>query len=330
MNMNQMAMATQGGGFDARNYGMGMNGVAGYNNGHDGGVMGWNNGWNGQNNVGFNPGMDAMRNGGFYSAASAGGYNHQSHGHHQMPAQQYHNHHFPRQQPYQRGGRGGYVGGGQRQIPIERQPQQNFQDAQFQQQIQGIDEAVAAVVGGEKKGEKIQSVVSEDPDNIADTNDVPTDSASTIVAGAIGTTEDLAVAFNSTTPVNPDMAAQYPPTDDFRAQGFQQPAYPGPFNGYRGGFRRGGFRGDFSAGPRAGGHVGAIPLTSGAPEIDRKPGEGLGVEGAPTGPKALRERGLSRGVPAAIRAGYMGRRGGYTGSSWARRFVLDDSLLLLV
>jgi hypothetical protein len=246
-----------------------------------------------------------------------------------MPTQQYHNHHFPRQQPYQRGRGGGYVGGGgQRQISLERQ-QQSFEDAQFQQQIQGIDQAVAAVAGTEK-GEKIQSIVSEDPDNIADANDVPTDSASTIVAGAIGTTEGLAVSFNSTTPVNPDMALQHFPTDEFRAQGFQQQqSYPGAFNGNRGGFGRGGFRGGFVAGPRGGGHVGPMPSVAGNPETDRKPGEGLGVEGAPTGPKALRERGLSRGIPSAIRAGYAGRRGGYPGSAWARRFVLMIRLLLV-
>ncbi|RPB02141.1 hypothetical protein L873DRAFT_489489 [Choiromyces venosus 120613-1] len=328
MGMNPMAMA-QGGGFNGGGYGgMGMNGT-GFNNGQDGGSMGWNNGWNGQNNVGFNPGIDGTRNGGFYSAASAGGYNHQSHGHHQMP-QQYHNPHFQRQQPYQRGGRGGgFAGAGQRQVSLERQ-QQNFQDAQFQQQIQGIDEAVAAVTtSGEKKGEKIQTVVSEDPDNIADATDVPTDSTSAVVAGgAIGTTEDLAESYNSITPVNPDMAAQYFPTDDFRSQGFQQQqVYPMQFNnGFRGGFRRGGFRGDFAGGHRGGGHAGPIPTVPGSTDGDRRPveGLGLGVEGAPTGPKALRERGLSRSGPP-IRAGFMGRRGGHPASSWTRSISPDHA-----
>ncbi|PUU84043.1 hypothetical protein B9Z19DRAFT_896450, partial [Tuber borchii] len=329
MGMNPVTMA-QGGGFDGGIYGgMGMN-RTGFNNGQGGGSMGWNNGWNGQNNVGFNSGIDGTRNGGFYSAASAGGYNHQSHGHHQMP-QQYHNPHFQRQQPYQRGGRGGgFAGAGQRPISLERQ-QQNFQDAQFQQQIQGIDEAVAAVTtSGEKKGEKIQSVVSEDPDNIADANDVPTDSASTVVVGgAIGTTEDLAESYNSITPVNPDMVAQYFPTDDFRSQGFQQQqVYPVQFNnGFRGGLRRGGFRGDFMGGPRGGGHVGPIPTAPGSMDGDRRPveGLGLGVEGAPTGPKALRERGLSRSGPP-IRAGYIGRRGGgYPVSSWTRSISPDHA-----
>lgn len=313
--MNSVA---QGGGFGGGNFGnMGVNGTGGCHNGHDG--MGWNAGW--ENNVGFNPGMEGTRNGGYYSAASAGGYNHQSHGNLQMPTQQYQNHHFLRQQPYPRGGRGGFVGGA-RQYSHERQQQQAFQDSQFTQQLQGIDEAVAAVVGSsgdEKKGEKIPSVVSGDPDNIADPNDVPTDTASTVLAGADPVTEDLADSLNPAAPVNPDMAQYFPP-DDFRGPGYQPQLYP-----LRGGFRgnfRAGYRGDFGMGPRGGIHnIAPIPSVLGDVESDKMPGVGLGVEGAPTGPKALREGiPLARGVP--IRGGAFGRgRGVYAGSSWTRRFV---------
>lgn len=308
----------QGGGFGGGNFGnMGMNGAGGFHNGHDG--MGWSTGWNGQNNMGFNPGMEGTRNGGYYSAASAGGYNHQSHGNLQMPTQQYQNHHFQRQQPYLRGGRG-FVGGA-RQYSHERQQQQAFQDAQFSQQLQGIDEAVAAVVGSssdEKKGEKIPSVMSGDPENIADPNDVPTDTASTVLTGADPATEELADPLNPAVPVNPDMA-QYFPTDDFRGPNYQMPFYPARGN-FRGSFR-GGYRGDFGVGPRGGGihNVAPIPSVLGDQDSDKIPSVGLGVEGAPTGPKALRE-GIppTRGIP--IRAFSRGR-GGYTGSSWTRRFV---------
>lgn len=316
--MNSVA---QGGGFGGGNFGnMGVNGVGGCHNGHDG--MGWNAGWDGQNNVGFNPGMEGTRNGGYYSAASAGGYNHQSHGNLQMPTQQYQNHHFLRQQPYPRGGRGGFVGGA-RQYSHERQQQQAFQDSQFSQQLQGIDEAVAAVVGSsgdEKKGEKIPSVVSGDPENITDPNDVPTDTASTVLAGADPTTEDLADSLNPAAPVNPDMAQYFPP-DDFRGPGYQPQFYP-LRGGPRGNFRAG-YRGDFGMGPRGGGvhNIAPIPSMLGDAESDKIPSVGLGVEGAPTGPKALRE-GVPpvRGVP--IRGGAFGRgRGVYAGSSWTRRFV---------
>lgn len=309
----------QGGGFGGGNFGsIGMNGTGGFHNGSDGTGMGWNTGWNGQNNVGFNPGMEGIRNGGYYSAASAGGYNHQSHGNLQMPTQQYQNHHFQRQQPYQRGGRGGFVGG-PRQFPHERQQQQAFQDTQFQQQLQGIDEAVAAVVGlsgDEKKGEKILSVVSGDPENIADPNDVPTDTASTVLAGTDPVTEDLANSQNPAAPVNPDMAQYFPP-DDFRGQGYQPQFYPVPRSGYRGNIR-GGYRGDFSMGVRGGLHnIAPIPPVVGDAEPDKMPGVGLGVEGAPTGPKALRE-GIppARGMP--IRGAFGRGRGVYAGSSWTR------------
>lgn len=312
--MNSVA---QGGGFGGGNFGgMGVNGTGGCHNGHDG--MGWNAGW--ENNVGFNPGMEGTRNGGYYSAASAGGYNHQSHGNLQMPTQQYQNHHFLRQQPYPRGGRGGFVGGA-RQYSHERQQQQAFQDSQFSQQLQGIDEAVAAVVGSgdEKKGENIPSVVSGDPENIADPNDVPTDTASTVLAGADPVTEDLADSLNPAAPVNPDIAQYFPP-DDFRGPGYQPQFYP-LRGGFRGNFRTG-YRGDFGMGPRGGAHnITPIPSVLGDVEPDKMPGVGLGVEGAPTGPKALREGIPSvRGVP--IRGGAFGRgRGVYAGSSWTRRFV---------
>lgn len=306
----------QGGGFGGGNFGnMGMNGAGGFHNGHDG--MGWGAGWNGQNNVGFNPGMEGTRNGGYYSTTSAGGYNHQSHGNLQMPTQQYQNHHFQRQ-PYPRGGRGGFAGGA-RQYSHERQ-QQAFQESQFSQQLQGIDEAFAAVAGSsgdEKKGEKIASVVSGNPENIADPNDVPTDTASTVLAGTDPVTEDLADSHNLPAPMNPDMTQYFSP-DDFRGPGYQPPFYP-PRGGFRGNFR-GGYRGDFGMGPKGGGvhNVAPIPVL-GDPDSDKMQLVGLGVEGAPTGPKALREAPI-RGV--SIRGGVFGRgRGVYAGSSWTRRFV---------
>lgn len=301
--MNSVA---QGGGYGGGgNFGgMGMNG-GGFHNGHDG--MGW--GWNGQNNVGYNPGMEGTRNGGYYSAAAAGGYNHQSHGNLQMPTQQYQNPHF-RQQPYQRG-RGGF-GNGSRPFSLERQPQQAFQDAQFQQQFQGIDEARAAVGTpvDEKKGEKIP-VVSGDPENITDPNDVPTDTASTVLAGADLAPEELADSQNLAVPVNPDMAQYFPP-DEFRGPPGFQPHFPA---GPRGG-PRGGFRGSYQTG--RGGFYAPIPSVIGDAEPDKIPGVGLGVEGAPTGPKALRE-----GIPPvrgiSIRGAAFGRgRGTYAGSSWNR------------
>ncbi|KAI5840013.1 hypothetical protein DFP73DRAFT_194872 [Morchella snyderi] len=302
--MNSVA---QGGGYGGGNFGgMGMNG-GGFHNGHDG--MGW--GWNGQNNVGYNPGMDGTRNGGYYSAATAGGYNHQSHGNLQMPTQQYQNPHFQRQQPYQRG-RGGF-GNGSRPF-LERQQQQAFQD-QFQQQLQGIDEVRAAVVGtpvDEKQGEKIP-VVSGDPENITDPNDVPTDTASTVLAGADLAPEELADSQNLAVPVNPDMAQYFTP-DEFRGPPGFQPHFPvGPRGGHRGNFR-----GSYPAGRGGFYSVAPSPPVIGDAEPDKIPGVGLGVEGAPTGPKALRE-GIPpvRGIP--IRGGAFGRgRGAYTGSSWNR------------
>ncbi|KAL7270387.1 hypothetical protein RUND412_006908 [Rhizina undulata] len=339
MNMNQMGMGQVGGGFDGGNYGnMGMGGTGNFTGGQNGnGAANWNgDGWNGQNNMGFNhPAMDSTRNGGYYSTASSssavGGYNHQSHGNHQMPVQQYQNHHFQRQQTSYppRGGRGGggFAAGGPRPFIADRQHQPVFDDGQFQQQLQGVDEAVAAVIskpgGDEIIGEKIPSIVSGDPDNnIADSNDIPIDSVSTVVAGdgaggsAVDPTDGSIISPSTDSVVNPDMAQYFTP-DDYRGQTIPHHQTPPFYHGFRGvsrGNMRGGFyRGDFGAGSRGAGHF-AVP--TGPMEADKP--VGVGVEGAPTGPKALREGlvGPGRGVPR--RGGFMRARGGIAGSSWSR------------
>lgn len=364
--MNPMVMAQSG--YGGGNFG--NMGVGGYN-GQNGGGMDWDNGWGGQNNMGYNHGMTGMRNGGYYSAASAaGGYNHQSQGSHQVPSQQYQNPHFQRQQNFPRGG--GFAGGvGNRpynssdsssQQHLQQQPQQQaYGESAFQQQIQGIEDVAVAVkkapssTGAETKGEKIPSIVSGDSDDIdvttssaiiADKRDavVPTETESTVVAG-LG--EDIATGTDSTgmhtsiptAPMSqPDVAA-YPNTlhDDYSGQNFQNFHQQPYINGYqgRGGYSRGGFSVGGRGGFRGNGHFGmrggysmdgAVP--NGIPMGNDKippPGFGKGVEGAPTGPKAMREGKPNRGIMP--RAGGFVGRGGYTGgggggcSSWSRRFV---------
>jgi hypothetical protein len=362
--INPMAMAQSG--YGGGNFG-GME--AGGFNGQYGNGMGWNNGWNGQGNMGYNQGMGGMRNGGYYSAASAGGYNHQSQGSHQVPSQQYQNPHFQRQQNFARGG--GYAGGpgsgsgagGNRSYhpepsassssppPAQQRQQQQPQqqqasledDAAFQQQLQGIEEvkkAPSSVSGGESKGEKIPSVVSDDqtdnnidvtPAITAEMRNVPVESESTVLVGAGDAGSDGNVhpgLMNSDT-----TAVGYPmgPQDEFSGQGVHNHPQQPYINGFssRGNFRgnfRGGFRGNFGPGMR-GGSFGvdgaAVPNGPVAPDA-KVIGEvfGKGVEGAPTGPKAMREGRSNRGIMSRGGGiGFAGRGGsahGGAGSPWSR------------
>jgi hypothetical protein len=348
--MNPMAMAQAGyGGGNFGNMGGGFNGQNG------GGMGGWGSGWN-QNNMGFNQGMagGGMRNGGFYSAAAtAGGYNHQSQG---ASSQQYHNPHFQRQQNFPRGG--GFAGTGsnrpfnsdpsaamqqqQTQQPQQDQQQQQSQqqngppseqqgepgEAAFQQQIQGIEEVVKkgpSSTSGESKGEKIPSVVGNGVavEGSADELDAAAVAPSTDVEAAGAALPDSAVvlAGDDTAEQHHAEAAysdmnmggyhHHMGPDDYAA-GFQHPYHPQPYMNpnFRGGLRggpgfmppRGGFRGH------------AVPPTIPPQEI------GKGVEGAPTGPKAMREGRPNRGI-LPPRGGFAGRGsyGAPGGSSWSRR-----------
>ncbi|KAF8534728.1 hypothetical protein BDD12DRAFT_895239 [Trichophaea hybrida] len=360
--MNPMVMAQSG--YGGGNFG--NMGVGGYN-GQSGGGMEWDNGWGGQNNMGYNQGMAGMRNGGYYSAASAaGGYNHQSQGSHQVPSQQYQNPHFQRQQNFPRGG--GFTGGvgnrpynasdsSSQQQQQHQSQQQAYGEGAFQQQIQGIEDVAVAVkkapstTDTETKGEKIPSIVSGDLDDIDATTSsavlttdavVPTETESTVVAGlgegdaaAVGTDSTGISTSIPTAPMNqPDVAA-YSTTlhDDYSGQNFQNFHQQPYINGYqgrggysRGGFGhvggRGGFRGNANFGMRGGyGINDAVPngISIGSDKIPPS-GFGKGVEGAPTGPKAMREGKPNRGI---IRGGGFGSgRGGYSGggsSSWVSR-----------
>jgi hypothetical protein len=350
--MNPMAMAQAG--YGGGNFGsMGGGGFNGQNG--VGGMGGWGgNGWN-QNNMGFNQGMTGgMRNGGYYSAASAtGGYNHQSS--QGASPQQYQNPHFQRQhQNFPRGG--GFVAGSggrpfnsdssaatqqQHNHSQQNSSQQQNQDtaagdAAFQQQLQGIEDVVKKApssTSGESKGEKIPSVVSgEGADDLdaatapaaisTDASIVPADTDSAIVLAGADETNQSGLAAIPTTHMHSDIPGGYP-VDDYANFNPGYPQQPYMANNFRGGFRgntngfipRGGnpnFRGGFVGGSL---HPTAAPIPP--QEI------GKGVEGAPTGPKAMREGRPNRGIMLPRGGGFAGR-GSYAGpggSNWSRRFV---------
>lgn len=362
--MNPMAMAQAG--YNGGDFGSMGPGTGGFN-GQGGSGMGWSNGWNGAGSMGFNPGMNGgMRNGGYYSAASAGGYNHQSHGNHQVPpAQQYQNTQYARQQNFQRASVnvGGFAGGAQQQPrpstpdkqaqPQTTQPQQYVPgtagggdnedpldgDDHFSYQLQGIEQAVAAVKNadnGDKQGERIPSVVQDGvTDQVAtEVKPLSADAPSNAIAGASepgatpGSVESAPAV--AATAMTPERAQSIPsvggdvngPTQQTPPQAIPTVPQPPPQQFYpnRGGFRvnfRGG-RGNFGPGFRGGGNfaAGAAPAPSVAAP---KPVE-VGVPGAPTGPKAMREGLPNRGIIRG-RGGFMGR-GSFGGApSWPRRFV---------
>ncbi|KAI5780188.1 hypothetical protein DFH27DRAFT_363111 [Peziza echinospora] len=89
---------------------------------------------------------------------------------------------------------------------------------------------------------------------------------------------------------------QYPGMNQAMSPGIMSPGMNN-YGGYRGGFNQQ-FRG--GRGGQWGGFHGVTP-----PVVEKPPGQGLGVEGAPTGPKALRE-------------GFRGGRGGGRGAYAAR------------
>ena len=122
----------------------------------------------------------------------------------------------------------------------------------------------------------------------------------------------------------------FPSYGNFPVNGFVPPAVR---NGFRNGFvgnnnNRAGFRGGFSGGMRGGGHFDAPPgppmgiTTNAIPADKTTPGAtvGKGVEGAPTGPKAMREGRPNRGMMPRGGGSFSGR-GGYNGagSNWSRR-----------
>jgi len=119
-----------------------------------------------------------------------------------------------------------------------------------------------------------------------------------------------------------------PPYQNFPVNGFVP---PGARNGFRSGFtgnnnNRAGFRGGFNGGMRGGpGHFDGPPvgMTPNAIPLDKMvpaAAIGKGVEGAPTGPKAMREGRPNRGMMPRGAGSFPGR-GGYNGagSSWSRR-----------
>ncbi|KAI5779761.1 hypothetical protein EDC01DRAFT_293957 [Geopyxis carbonaria] len=293
----------------------------GYGGGEFGGMggnggmgMGWN-GWNGQGNMGYGQSM-GMRNGGYY--AGSGGYNHQSQANHQVPHQQYQNPHVHRQQNFSRGG--GFVAGGpQRNAGPYGNPnapnQQNINANQtavasdtpahnFSTQLQGIDDAVAAVKQptSEAPGEGISSASADDESTAivlidsssADRKEVPPTAATTDTpASADGTSQIPTVGHSDVA----NMQATFP--DDYN-QGMMM--MNNNMNTHYGGFARGrgGFRGNpgFRGGMR-GGHI--------SPPIGPNPGLGKGVEGAPAAPKAMREGRPNRGMINRGAFGGMGR-----------------------
>jgi hypothetical protein len=359
--MNPIAMAQSGyGGSNFGNMGVGgysgqNGGGMGWNNGWNGqSNMGYNQGMGGMRNGGY---YSAASSTGGYNHQSQGS-------HQVLAQQYQNPHFHRHQNFQRGGFTSGGGTGNRSYTPDPSlQQQQIYGDEAFQQQIQGIEEVAVAVkkmpvsTSGEIKGEKIPSIVSGESDHIdaiatipADQRDFPTDTESTVVAGLCETVCDAAPPsgegvpilspnnVSTALPMNlPDPVGHVTvPHDDYSGQSFlpnfshQQPYG----NGYqaRGSFRGGGFRGNYNragfGGGARGGHFGAdVTVSNGVlipPEKIPPEGIGKGVEGAPTGPKAMREGRTHRGI--IPRGGGFAGRGPYNGPNgggplWSRRFV---------
>ena len=313
--------------------------------------IGWGQGaagrWNNQGNMSY----DGVSNGGgYYSASStSGGYSHQQFHENQFTAQQYHDHFQDgrSRQPFPPGGNnrgsiasvgsagvgevaGAGVGagagasdGGQRlsQEPQNQQnPQQNVPlSAQEQSsEVPGAGGSVEpqtnghpAPAAGTVRGSTAVTVAEADNEAGREPNDnttVPTTELpiNSIPPSSVTNGNEF---YHQTYSVNYPMG-QYHGMNPNMSPSMMNPATSN-YGGYRGNFS-GGFRGG------RGGHWG--DMNGIAPAAVKSPGQGLGVEGAPTGPKALREG--FRGGRGGIRGGFGvrgGMRGGYTCSVWSRR-----------
>ena len=329
---------------------MGYGGMGNMGNGMQDG-MGWGQGAAGRWNQG-NMSYDRVGNGGgYYSASStSGGYSHQQFHENQFTAQQYHDHFQDgrSRQPFPPGGNnrgsiasvgsagvGEVVGPGAgagagtsddgQQLGQESQNQQNpLENAPPSAQEQSSDVPGA---GG-----------SVEPQ----TNGHPAPAADTVgdsTAVTVAETDDEAGREsndNTTVPAAELPISNMPPGSATNGNEFYHQTYMNyPMGQYHGmnpnmnpnminstTNNSGGYRGNFNGGFRGGRGGHWSDMNGNAPTTVKSPGQGLGVEGAPTGPKALREG--FRGGRGGIRGGFGARggmRGGYAGSAWSRRFV---------
>lgn len=315
--------------------------------------MGWGQGaagrWNDQGNMNYN---GVGNGGGYYSASStSGGYSHQQFHENQFTAQQYHEHFQDgrSRQPFIPGGnhRGSIgsaastgVGEGIGAVATASDVGQQFiHDSQNQQKPQDnapthIQEQSSDVPGSEGSVEP-------------QTNGPTAHAAAESVVTAVRTDDEAGRALNGDTTVpTTELPINNVPPSSITANGnefyhqnymmnYPMDQYSGVNPGMNSGMNPalnnyGGYRGNFNGGFRGGrgGHWSGMNGIS--PVAEKPPGQGLGVEGAPTGPKALREG--FRGGRVGIRGGFGARggiRGGYAGSAWSRRFANHLAHILL-
>ena len=314
-------------------YGMGYNGVGNMGNGMQDGGMGWGQGatgrWNGEGSMNYNGDGSG---GGYYSASStSGGYSHQQFHENQFTAQQYHNlfQDGRSRQPFLPGGnnRGsiasaGSVGVGDIVGIGEDSGRQFNKDAPIQQDIQknvssSTQEQRSDVPGTEGS---VEPQTNGHPVTLANTS---AEIAAVTVAGTDA--QDGREPNNDNNVLTAELPINNVPPGTVMGNGnefYQNYMMNYPMGQYQGmnpamntysshrGTLNGGFRGG------RGGHWGGVH-GSGPPVVEKPPGQGLGVEGAPTGPKALREG--FRGGRGGARGGFGMRRGGLPGSTWPRR-----------
>lgn len=327
-------------------YGMGYGGMGHVGNGMQDSGIGWGHSatgrWNGDGSMNYSGDVSGR---GYYSASStSGGYSHQQFHENQFTAQQYHNHFQDgrSRQPFPPGinnrgsiGNIGNIGVGDdagavigpndggEQFKEELQKQQDYQE-----------NACPSIMENSSDVSHVEGSV-EPQTNVHPVSTVGT--ATNPIVTIAGTNTDAGREVNDhnnvlTTELHTNSVP--PGATIGNGNAFHQQNYmnypmsqyhtinpamnPGMINHTLNNY--GAFKGNFNGGTRGGrgSHWGGINGLSSTPE---KPlGQGLGVEGAPTGPKALREREGFRSVRGGPRGGFRGgMRGGHTGSARSRR-----------
>ena len=330
-------------------YGMGYGGMGHVGNGMQDSGIGWGHSatgrWNGDGSMNYSGDVSGR---GYYSASStSGGYSHQQFHENQFTAQQYHNHFQDgrSRQPFPPGinnrgsiGNIGNIGVGDdagagigpndggEQFKEEIQKQQDYQE-----------NACPSIMENSSDVSRVEGSVEPQ------TNVHPVSAAGTTIAGTnteagrefndhnnVLTTE---LATNNVPPgstigngngLHPQNYMNYPMS---QYHAINPAMNSGMINQTLNNY--GAFKGNFNGGTRGGrGGWGGINGLYSTPE--KPPGQGLGVEGAPTGPKALREREGFRGARGGPRGGFRGgMRGGHTSSARSRRSAYHIHQLFL-